>query len=847
MTRALLRGIAQRRVRVALTVAAVAIGVALISGTYVLTDTINASFDRIFATAAKGTDVAVTPREAIGSSNGTQLTLPASLVDRVAKVPGVAKAQGAVFGPAAILGRDGKKLGLGGTPNFVSGLQEAPFEDFRFFAGRPPRGPSEVGLDAASAKRAGLRVGDTVQIVGNVPKRGYRITGLARFASSTSFGGTAVAIATLPTAQRIAGEEGRFDTIDVKGTPGTDPSALKRSVAAAVGRAATVRTAAEEADRQAQDIKDNLSFLRTALLAFAGISLFVGAFTIFNTFSITVAQRLREFALLRTLGASRGQVLRSVLAEGLVIGAIGAVVGLLAGLVLAPGLNALFKALGADFPNQGTVVATRTIVVALAVGIVVTLLSGLVPALRATRIPPVAALREGAVIPPGRGARLVTPLAVLLGVLGVAALAGGLFGGGGSGQALGLIGLGAGLVFLAVALLSPKLVPPLAAAVGLPLERTRGITGRLARENAVRQPGRTAITAAALMVAVALVSFATIFASGAKSSIDRAVDSAAVPGTLIVQSTDGFSPLSTGVARTLRSVPGVRSASPVVFSKGRARRIGDVSVSAVDPATFGAVYRPKLTAGSLRAIGADGAIVKKDFAEEHDLRVGSRLAVTTPTGRRVALTVRGVSDDQGGLLADLTIDAALARSAFGERRDALVFAGVAPADAPRVKRAVDRALKERFPTTEALTVDEFKADQAGQVDQLVTLIYVLLSLAVVVSLFGIVNTLVLSIYERTRELGMLRAIGTSRAQVRRTIRYEAVITSLIGAVLGLVLGVAFAVAIAQPLKDQGFVLSFPVATLVAVVVLSAVAGVVAAILPARRASRVDVLRALAYE
>jgi putative ABC transport system permease protein len=391
---------------------------------------------------------------------------------------------------------------------------------------------------------------------------------------------------------------------------------------------------------------------------------------------------------------------------------------------------------------------------------------------------------------------------------------------------------------------------PIAAVVGAPIERFRGITGRLARENTIRQPGRTAVTAAALMIGVTLVAFVSIFASGAKTSIANAVDASVVPGTLIVQNTNGFGTVPRGAAEAVARVPGVKTVTPIGFSQGKAPDIGKLSVTSIDPASFAGVYAPRWKQGSDAAfagLGTSGAIASKGFAEDNDLHVGSQLRVLTPTGERVPLTVRGVVDDRGRLLADLTISQQLATQAFGERDIALAFAGVAPADETRVKSQVDHVLKTQFPVAEALTLQQFKDDQAGQVDQLLNLIYVLLSLAVIVSLFGIVNTLALSIHERTRELGMLRAIGTTRRQVRRMVRYEAVITSLIGAVLGVILGVLLAIAVTQPLKDDGFVLSFPVATLIVLLILAIVAGALAAIGPARRASRLDVLDALAYE
>ena len=844
-----LKGFGARKVRIGLTVIAVALGVALISGTYVLTDTINRSFDDIFQTAAKGTDVSITARDAVESSDGSAptSTIPAAFLGRIEQVPGVAKAVGtAGTDSAAAFKANGDRIGsaTGGAPTQILSDTPSPFDALTYAQGHRPETDRQVALLESTAKDAGIKVGDTIGVVGAAgPRQNLEVVGLAQFGGVSSVGGFVAVITTLPEAQRLAGKQGQFDEILVAADEGVSATQLRDRIRQVTPANMAVRTGQQQADKNSQDIRDNLGFLRTALLAFAGIALFVGAFIIFNTFSITVTQRMREFALLRTLGASRRQIMNQVLFEGLLIGVIGSIIGLLLGLVLAPALRALFKALGADLPSSGTVVETRTIIVSLLVGIVVTLISGLAPALRSTRVPPVAALREGAVLPQGRGHRFVTPGGIVLVILGAVALAAGLFGGGG----IALVGLGALVVFVGVALLSPKLVPPLAAAVGAPLP---GLVGRLARENSIRQPGRTAVTAAALMIGVTLVAFVSIFAAGAKETIAQAVDTAGRPGTLIVQNTNGFTPIAPQVGQAVSRVPGVKSVSPITFSTSRVRGVsGKTSVTGV-PANLPDVFVTDWKQGSdqvIRTLGATGAVLTKGYADSHDLDVGDRIQVLTPVGKRLDLTVRGIAEDNTGLLANLTVSLGLSRSAFGEKEDALVFVGSSPADEKHVQSLISTAFDRLYPIAEVKTLQEFKDDQAAQINQLLALIYVLLLLSVIISLFGIVNTLVLSIYERTRELGMLRAIGTSRRQVRRMIRYEAVITAVIGAVIGVVLGLIFALAVAVALKDDGFVLAVPVGQLIILLVLGALAGVVAAIAPARRASRLDVLESLAYE
>src|SRR3954464_4267078 len=570
MRKVALRGLFARKLRLILTALAVALGVTLIAGTYVFTDTINRSFDQIFTSSAKGTDASITPRKTIDTSNqgGTQPTVSPAVLAQVRRQPGVQDADGSVFDVGTILGKDGKRTGQGGAPTFTASIADQPrFDAFTVKQGRKPQSPDEVAMDASTVKKQGWRLGDKVAIVATAPRKDYTLVGTTQIAGVDSFGGAAVADMLLPEAQRMLGKRG-CDQIQASAKPGVTPEQLRDQLKTALPKTVNVRTGQEEAHKQSNDIKDNLSFLTTLLLAFAGISLFVGAFIIFNTFSITVTQRMREFALLRTLGASRGQVMRSVITEGLTIGLLGSVVGLALGIAVAGGLRALFRAVGVDLPSNGNVILSRTIIVSLVVGTVVTALSSLAPALRATRVPPVEALREGAV-PVGRGpSRRVTGAGIVLGVVGVALMCIGLFASLSSNAALSAVGAGALATFLGVALVSPYLVRPPASLVGRPFEATRGITGRLARENTVRQPGRTAVTAAALMVGVALVTFVSIFAAGAKETIAKAVDDN-LKAAFVVQNTDGFSPFSAGVLPAVERVDGVTTTSPVRFGQAR--------------------------------------------------------------------------------------------------------------------------------------------------------------------------------------------------------------------------------------------------------------------------------------
>jgi putative ABC transport system permease protein len=854
-----LRGFAQRKLRVLLTAIAVALGVALMAGTYILTDTINHSFAGIFQTANRNKDVVITPTQTLGRGTSPETTpIDEAMVEKVRKTPGVAQAAGAIFSPATLLDEHRKRLTTGAAPAFVASESPPRFRSTTLARGRRPLTAGEVAIDEATASRVGLHIGQRLIVAGRAPARLYTIVGILQFGGGESFGGASVAELTLPEAQRVTAEPGHYDEIAVAAAPGVTPGVLRNRLRARLPGGVDVRTGAEEAHHDTVELEENLGFLRTFLLVFAYVALFVGAFIIFNTFSITVAQRTREFGLLRTLGGSRIQVMRAVLYEGLMLGALGAGLGLLGGIVLAPALDQLFKAFGADLPDNGTVLETRTIVVSLLVGVGVTVLSGLPPALRATRVPPLAAMREGVEIPRRtpltRGRYAVPILLALIALRLVIDIAQG------ASAATIAITAAVGVLVLMVRLRQRargsryRVTRALAGAIGA-LVSWRGITGRLARENSVRQPGRTLTTAAALTIGIALVAFVAVLAAGTKATINHAI-SRSFAGNLIVENTrsSGEVGIPSALGSALRRVRGVATVTPVAFTVGRTPgSSSNVTITAIEPATFGRVYRVEWKHGSnasLAQLESGGTLATQKYASAHHLAVGSRLSVRTPTGARVSLRVSGIaSSNTGQLLGALTISLSLAQSAFGLREDAFDFVSYARgASNAQVQPAVQRLLARDFPQTRSRTEAQFVQEQAGKVNTLLALIYVLLALSVIVSLFGIVNTLMLSVYERTRELGMMRAIGTSRRQVRQMIRYESLITALIGGVLGVLVGLVAAVLVTTlALSGSGYVQSFPVGTLLVLLVVAALAGLLAAQPPARRAARLDMLRALASE
>jgi putative ABC transport system permease protein len=762
MRKVAVRGLRARPVRTILTSLAVVLGVAMISGTYVLTDTINRSFSEVFDQANKGTDVVVEPKKVDKDFSSDPSPLDERLIDRVRAVDGVGTVAGGVQGDVSI--RDAKGDRVGGSVNLVLARQPGPLDSFHFVSGRAPRAESEVALSAKAFAQEGFRLGDRVTIVGDEGARRFTLVGSATFGDVDTVAGYPAAIVTLPTAQALTGKRGELDSISIAGRNGVTPPRLRAGVAAALaGAPVEVRTGAQDAAQQTSDLEDAFSFIRTALLVFGGIALFVGAFVIYNTFTITVAQRTRELALLRTLGASRRLVLRSVVLEAGIIGLVASLLGLLGGLLLAPGLRGLLKTIGADLPATASVIATRTIVVALVVGVVVTVLASLVPALRATRIAPVVALREGLTAAP-RTSRKRIVFDVLLCLAGAGILAYGLFGGASGSGAAATLGGGAVLVFLGVALLSPQLVRPIAWVVGAPLQRLAGVSGRLARENATRNPARTAVTAAALMIGVALVAFVSIFAAGLRGSIDGAVDRA-FAGDLTVVDKSGFGSTPPALAGALRRVPGVGAVSSVRFSEAKlAGRRSTTSVSGIDPATLARTYTLKWKDGSdatLSRLGSDGVLADVGFSKS--AKVGNRMRMLTPTGRRVTYTVRGVLDegsDFGLLGGGLVVPNARLRADFDAKDDSFVFLRFADGAQPAATRAaIDRLLEARFP--DAKTQD--------------------------------------------------------REQVK------------------------------EALEAEGFRLTFPLTTLALLVAAAAAVGMLASLWPARRAARLDVLRALAYE
>jgi putative ABC transport system permease protein len=851
MIRVALKGLLGRKLRATLTAFAIVLGVAMISGSFVLTDTLNKILDGVYSEAYQASDAVISSEEAVNTGDDTREApaFSAAVLSKVQSLPGVRLAHGSLEDQVRLVDKSGKAIGKAGnaTAVGVDPSADQSLNPVRLVAGTWPRGDGQIAIDKATAKKQHFQIGETVGAFGDGPVRRYRIGGIVRFGTIDSIGSATITVFDLRTAQRLFDKRGKLDLIRVAAKAGVSDAELLRQIRPLLSATTQVKSAAAQASSDSKDDQAGTDALKYLLLGFGGIALFVGSFVIANTLAITVAQRMRELATLRTLGASRRQVLGSVVLESVVVGIIGSIVGLFLGLAIAIGLKQFLEATGFELPSGGIVFTTRTIVVSLAVGTLIALLASLRPAFRATRIEPIAAVREGAVMPASRFARWMLPVSSSVGAAAVALFSYGVFANGLDTKVrlLSLV-LGVFLLFVAVAMVVSRVVRPLAFLLGAPGARFGGSAGSLARQNAVRNPSRTASTAAAVMIGLALITFVAMIGESFRSSFSSAVAELFVADYSV---TAGNDPLTSKAATAAARAPGVEVVSEIRVAK--AKLAGkSIGVNGVD-ANLTKVVAMKWSSGSDSVpaqLGRNGAFVKKRYADSHSLGVGSPLIVKTPVGKTLRLRVEGIFDEPkgGSPFSEVAISKTTFDRSFATHDNEFTLLNVSGGTSAENTARLEQALRA-FPTAEVETREEFRDGQLSDLDRILTILYALLGLSVIVSLFGVINVLVLSVFERTREIGMLRAVGMTRRQVRRMIRHESIVTALIGAALGIAVGIFLAGLTTIALSDYGVVFALPYRTLAIFVIVAIAAGMLAAILPARRASRLNVLNALQYE
>ena len=852
MLRATWRSVFARKLRLFLSAFAVILGVAFVSGSYVFTDTLGRAFTGLTSGAVG--DVIVRPGTSADSGGGFgggtsgSRSVPESLVDELAAVPGAARADGRItsFG-TFVVGKDGKLIGGSGPPgiavNYTTGPAANGVAVATLESGRWPGAVGEIVLDDTTAAKAGYVVGDTVPLVTATerPRLEATLVGTASFGGSTLVGASVVMFDTAQAQELFLQGEDAFSQVWVTAAPGTSQEQLLAAVTKALPKDTQAATGDATAARAASRIDEALSFVTTFLLVFAGIALTVGAFLIVNTFSILVAQRSRELALLRAIGASRRQVARSVLLEAGLVGLVGSAVGVGLGVLLAIGIKEVFGRFGLDLSKNALVLEPRTVVVSLVVGVLVTLAAAYLPARRAGSVPPVAAMRDDVALAESGLKWRLTMGAVLLAV-GIAAMTAGLLGVGS--EPTYVLGAGAFGVLVGTALLSPVLGRPVLAGLGWVYRRGFGAVGLMAEQNTLRNPRRTAATASALMIGVSLVTMMAVLGASAKASLDQTLAEDIIADYVVTNPVG--QPFSSTVARDIGQVPGVAAVAQV---RGALLQVdGDRDfATAVDPVAIAAVADPEVTTGSLSALDATSAALSDDFAREEGLAVGSTVTIGY-AGEETEATVVATYVPDSVLGSDLTMSLEGFDAIGVPPTDRTVFVTAQPGtDRAALSAGLDRVVAD-LPTVSVNDQAEFAAEQRQPIDRLLFIVYALLGLAVIIAVLGIVNTLALSVIERIREIGLLRAVGLSRRQLRTMLRLEAVAIALLGAVLGVVVGLAFALAMQRSLADDGLdVLAIPGTQLVGFVLVAGLVGVLAALWPGRSAARLDVLRAIATE
>lgn len=824
---------------------AIVLGVAFVSASFILADSLSKTFDNLFSGLSKGIDLEIRTTLAKGNQNGQRDPVPVTLVDQVKQVDGVAAVSPALQRTTTILDKDGKAVKTQGAPSLgVAWDPSNTLGGTKLRQGAAPVGPDQIVMDQATAEKVHYKIGDQVGIGLNSGKRSFTLVGYLGLGDSKGFGGAALVAWDLPTAQAVLETGDGLDAVDIKLAPGATAADVTAKLQSLLPERTEVITGATLAQEAKDQVGTFVGYFRNGLLAFAFITLFVSAFIINNVFAITIGQRLRELALMRAVGASGKQVRRLIVVEALIISAIATAVGIFAGLGVSKAIVALFNAAGAGFPATASVIQPRTVIFAVVVGVGVALASVLVPAFRAAKIPPVAAMRPELGFAALTSSRRIV-IGAIVSAVGAAMFLVGIFVSPGGTPGLIFFGaVGALLLFLGVASLSTTFARPVARALGTPIARLLGTPGQLAKENAARAPRRTAATASALMIGISLVSAAAVFASSLKATFADTLKNAVTADYIITD--QSFQGLPVAVGEAIAKVPQIDAVTPIRNSRGEFGAQTDYKdIAALDLVALPKLLDINLASGSIEDAQAGGLLLAKDPAKDLGVKVGDSVPVTFENGVKKDLKVTGIYNDDsvvGGRVISLQT---LAEVSTAAPIDRFIVARLAKSATPAEGRAALDKIAESYPVMKVQDQAEFRRQQEGQINQFLVVINVLLGFAIIIAILGIAITLALSVYERTREIGLMRAVGMTRRQTRRMVRWESVIVTVFGGLVGVVLGslLGFALAKAVPASVIKNV-EFPVGTIIGYVVAAAVAGVFAAFYPAAKASRMNVLDAI---